>query len=91
MIAGVLVANVLFVAVIHISVINRLIFQSSLLGKMNGLQLVAISEVSVMRCFYGVISFVSCGCSELMLCSCFEMMSSLAMMIGGFHVNFVVM
>ena len=75
--------------VINIAVINRLVFNSSLLSKTDGLDLVTIGKISMMSGDDFVILVVSLCCQDLMLGSSLEMMSSLAMVNSSLVVNFV--
>ena len=70
--------NVLF-SVIYVGVINRLVFNRCFLGKANGLDLMAIGEVSMMSCNNFIIFIIGFSSQKLMLGSSLEVMRSLAM------------
>ena len=74
---------------IYIVVINRLVFNRCFLGKANSLNLMAVSEVSMMSCNNLVIFIIGFRSQELMLGGSLEVMRGLAMVYGGGVMNFV--
>jgi hypothetical protein len=75
------------VAVINVSVINGLVFNSSHFSEVDGLQLMAISKIGMVCCDNFIIIIISFSSQNLMLGSSFEMMRSLTVMISGCVMN----
>ena len=76
---------------IYVVVINGLVFNRSLLGKADGLDLMAIGEVSMMGGNNFIIFIIGFGGKKLMLGGSLEVMRGLAMVYGGGVMNFVLM
>jgi hypothetical protein len=75
--------------VVDVVVVDRLVFNRSLLSVMNGLKLMAIGEVSVVGGRDHVILVVCFSSQELVLGSSFEVVCSGTVMFGCFVMNFV--
>lgn len=75
--------------VIHIAVINALVFNRSLLRKTDGLDLMTISEISMMSSNDFIVVIICFSSQNLMLCGSLKMMRSLTVINGSLVVNFV--
>jgi len=75
--------------VVDVVVIDFFVFDCSLLSVVNGLQLMAISEVSMVCGRDDIILVVRFSGKALVLCSCFEVVGSGAMMLSGVVMDFV--
>jgi len=75
--------------VVDVVVVDGFVFNRSLFSVMNGLQLMAIGQVSVVSGRYHVVLVVSFSSQELVLCSGFKVVSSGAVMFGCVVMNFV--
>jgi len=75
--------------VVDVVVVDGFVFNGSLFSVMNGLQLVAIGQVSVVGGRYNVILVVGFSSQKLVLCSGFEVVCSGTVMFGGVVMNFV--
>ncbi len=76
---------------IDIVVIDRLVFDRGLFGEMDGLKLMAVSEVSVMSRDNFVILVIGFRRQKLVLGGSFKVMRSLTMVYGGGVMNFMLM
>jgi hypothetical protein len=78
-------------SVIYLGVINRLVLNRCLLGKANGLNLMAVGEISMMSGDNFIVLIIGFRSQKLMLGGSLEMMRGLAMVYSGSVMNFVVM
>jgi hypothetical protein len=75
--------------VVDVVVVDRLVFNRSLLSVMNGLKLMSVGEVSVVGGRDHVVLVVCVSSHALMLGSSFEVVCSCTVMFGCFVMNFV--
>jgi hypothetical protein len=75
--------------VVDVVVVDGFVFNRSLLSVMNGLQLMAIGQVSVVSGRDHVVLVVGFCSQELVLCSGFEVVCSGTVMFGCVVMNFV--
>jgi hypothetical protein len=75
--------------VVDVVVVDGFVFNRSLFSVMNGLQLMAIGQVSVVSGRYHVVLVVSFSSQELVLCCGFKVVSSGTVMFGCVVMNFV--
>jgi hypothetical protein len=75
--------------VVDVVVVDGFVFNGSLFSVMNGLQLVAIGQVSVVGGRYHVVLVVGFSSQKLVLCSSFEVVCSGTVMFGCVVMNLV--
>jgi hypothetical protein len=75
--------------VIDVVVVDLFVFDCSFLSVVNGLQLMPIGDVSVMRGCHYIVLIVSLSCEPLMLGCGFKMMGSGPMVYGRVVMHFV--
>jgi len=77
--------------VVRVSVVYRFVCHGSLLGMLDSLDLMSVSEVGVVSCDNFIVVFVRLSGKQLMLGGCFEVMRRLAVIHRGSVMNFVLM
>jgi hypothetical protein len=75
--------------VVDVVVVDLFVFDSSFFSVLNGLQLMTIGEVGVVRGCHYVVLIVSLSSQKLMLGCSFKMMGSSAMVFGCVVMYFV--
>jgi hypothetical protein len=76
---------------IYIAMIDRLIFDGSLLGKPYSLDLMPIGEVRMMSGDYFIVIIIGFCSQQLVLCSGLEVVCGFTMIHGGVVVNLMLM